>query len=286
MLVRWLGGKSKLAEQIIGTFPPHKRYIEPFFGGGWVYFKKQSAEESIINDINSDLVNLYCVVRDFPQELARLIHYTPFTEGYYNQVMDLYWNHRDIWNKQTPVLKAFGYYLLIKCSFNSMGQSFAVNPGGQSNWLGRGILETIEAVSEKLQQNTVILNRDYKQILADYGTNQTLVYLDPPYAVTITQASTYYEYRLTEKQHEELRETLIGAIFKWVLSYDIHPFVTKLYSGLPGVHIFETSKMFQSSANRNKLKYDDAPDESRFKHEYLITNFDIQESLPLFYHET
>lgn len=282
MLLRWLGGKSKLAGQIVSTFPDHKRYIEPFFGGGHVYFRKKPSEESFINDINSELMNLYQVVRDEPQELMRMIHYTPLTETMFNQLHEMYWSNRALWNTQSAVRRALGYYFLIKCSFNSMGRSFAVNAGGQSNWMGDGILETIEAVSNKLKINTVITTRDYRELLADFGNENTLVYLDPPYAVTIREATTYYEYTMNERQHEELRDILILARFKWVLSYDIHPFVDKLYGSYPHIRMYKTSEMFQSSSNRNALKYDSVAEASAFKHEYLITNFNIQESLPLF----
>jgi len=283
MLLRWLGGKNRLSAQIIGTFPEHQRYIEPFFGGGAVYFRKTSAKESIINDVNAELMNLYQVVRDEPQELVRMIQYTPFSEAMFDILVADYWGNREKWVTQSSVRRAFGYYYIIKCSFNSMGKIFAVNAGGQSNWLGDGILETIKMVTDKLQKDTVILTRDYKDVLSSFGNDKTLVYLDPPYAVTIKEATTYYEYVMAAKEHEALRDILITAPFKWVLSYDIHPFVYELYKDFaPLVRIYETSKVFQSSSNRNSLKYESVVESSAFKQELLLTNFDIQQSLPLF----
>lgn len=278
MILRWVGGKSRLAEQIISTFPPHKRYIEPFFGAGWVYFKKEPSDESIINDINSDLTNLYIVIRDQPQDLVRMISYTPPSEEYFNGLMDIYWNHKELWSEMPSLQRAFGYYYLIKSSFNGMGKSFSVFSATAWN---AGILETIEKVSQRLKKSTSILNRDYQTILDDFATEKTLVYLDPPYAVTIDNSAMYYEYLMNKEQHELLRTTLLTAKFKWVLSYDIHPMVTTMYSGLSGIHIHETAKMFQSSVNRN-TNLGEADNSSKFKSEYIITNFNIQTALPLF----
>lgn len=281
MILRWVGGKSRLAEQIISTFPPHKRYIEPFFGAGWVYFKKEPSEESIINDINSDLTNLYVVIRDQPQDLVRMISYTPPSEEYFNGLMEMYWNHKELWAKQPDLQRAFGYYFLIKSSFNGMGKSFSVFSATAWN---NGILETIEKVSQRLKRSTSILNRDYQDILNDYANEKTLVYLDPPYAVTIDSSAMYYEYLMNKEQHDSLRSTLLTAKYKWVLSYDDHELVHSMYDNLPGIHVHETSKMFQSSVNRN-ANLGEAADSSKFKNELLITNFNIQIALPLFAEE-
>ena len=63
----WLGGKSRLANQIIDRIPPHTAYVEVFAGAAWVLFKKPESKVEIINDINRDLVTLYrCVKHHLP----------------------------------------------------------------------------------------------------------------------------------------------------------------------------------------------------------------------------
>ena len=59
----WLGGKSKLATQIIERMPAHTAYVEVFAGAAWVLFSKEPSKVEIINDINSELVNFYRVVK-------------------------------------------------------------------------------------------------------------------------------------------------------------------------------------------------------------------------------
>lgn len=279
MLLRWVGGKSKLAEEIISTFPPHSRYIEPFFGAGWVFFKKPNAKENIINDINSDLINLYNVVRTSPQELARLIHYTPKHESQFDEYVNLFFNKRPEYATLPDTMRALIFYYLVKNSFNALFKIFSV---GSTGWNGDGVIETMWQVHEKLK-NTDILNRDVMDILQNFTNSSTLVYLDPPYAVTIQDAQYYYQYVMAEKAHTDLRDFLVGnsAKFMWVMSYDIHPFVDKLYAGANGIHMIKTSEQFQSSINKNKST-DGADRTNAFRQEYLITNFDVRDVAPLF----
>lgn len=266
VLLNWVGGKSKLADQIIRLLPQHKRYVEPFFGGGWVFFSKAPAEENYINDINERLVNLYRVVRDNSEQLKRLLKHTPKSETEWNYFYDLYWNKPEEFAKFSLTEQAFMYFYVVRCSFNGMQKSFS------SSTLP-DVFTLIDEISKKLR-NTVIYSRDYREILKDQTTKESVVYLDPPYAVATKKK--YYEFNFTEEQHTELRDILLGANYKWVLSYDIHPLITELYSNQKGVHIHQSEEFFNSSVNQR------AVGKAVFQSEYIITNFNIQESLPLF----
>src|ERR1700680_1223750 len=62
--VAWLGGKARLASKIIGYFPPHKTYVEPFGGSAAVLLAKQPSPIEVFNDIDRGLINLFQVLRD------------------------------------------------------------------------------------------------------------------------------------------------------------------------------------------------------------------------------
>ena len=65
-LLTYYGGKQQLAGRIVGMMPGHRVYVEPFFGGGAVFFRKDPSPVEVINDTNSELVNFYeTVKRDF-----------------------------------------------------------------------------------------------------------------------------------------------------------------------------------------------------------------------------
>ena len=78
-ILKYPGGKWRIAEWIISYFPEHKVYLEPFFGSGACFFNKQPSYIETINDMNGDIVNLFRVCRDYPEELAEKINLTPFS---------------------------------------------------------------------------------------------------------------------------------------------------------------------------------------------------------------
>ena len=78
-LLKYPGGKWRISDWIVSHFPKHKVYLEPFFGSGACFFKKQPSYIETINDINNDIVNLFRVCRESPDELIRLIELTPFS---------------------------------------------------------------------------------------------------------------------------------------------------------------------------------------------------------------
>lgn len=77
-LVRYHGGKVRMASKIAGLFPAHDCYVEPFGGGGAVLLAKPRAKLEVYNDLDGDMVALFRVLRDAPRELVECIALTPF----------------------------------------------------------------------------------------------------------------------------------------------------------------------------------------------------------------
>lgn len=78
-LLKYPGGKWRISDWILSFFPEHKVYCEPFFGSGACFFKKEPAYIETINDIDGNIVNLFRVCREYPEELAKAINLTPFS---------------------------------------------------------------------------------------------------------------------------------------------------------------------------------------------------------------
>lgn len=70
-----MGGKSRLRKEIISMIPNHICYVEPFFGAGWVFFGKDLSEVEVINDKDRELINLFRVIKEHPEELERILQY-------------------------------------------------------------------------------------------------------------------------------------------------------------------------------------------------------------------
>lgn len=73
-----------MADDIIRLMPEHKSYLEPFFGSGAVLFKKSPSKIETINDLDDDIVNLFTVLRKWPDELKEAISLTPYSRTEYN----------------------------------------------------------------------------------------------------------------------------------------------------------------------------------------------------------
>ena len=109
----WFGGKSILSKQIVTLIPEHKCYVEVFAGAAWLLFRKPESKVEIINDINSELVNLYRVVKLHLEEFVR----------YFKWIL----NSRDEYDRLklenpdtlTDIQKAVRYYYLLRLTYGA-----------------------------------------------------------------------------------------------------------------------------------------------------------------------
>ena len=110
-IIKWPGGKSKEFDKIQDLIPKHTRYIEPFFGGGAVFFKLKP-KKAIINDISKPLTLFYTLIKDQDQELKKiLLKYDKSFQSllytsnkYYSKILESYYNNNA---KQTFNLVSF-----------------------------------------------------------------------------------------------------------------------------------------------------------------------------------
>ncbi|WP_021880604.1 DNA adenine methylase [Paenibacillus sp. P22] len=82
-ILHYPGSKWSMADWIISHMPEHSTYLEPFFGSGAVLFNKEPAVLETVNDLDGDVVNLFRVVRERPEELAHALRWTPYARSEY-----------------------------------------------------------------------------------------------------------------------------------------------------------------------------------------------------------
>lgn len=190
-ILKWPGGKTWSLDLLkpylnTETLAGHTFY-EPFLGGGAVAFSL-GHPDSVINDLNGDLINLYKVVRDFPSELIfELSKFTQFhSEKFYYSVRS--WDRAaDFLTRYSEVERAARTIYLNKTCFNGL---YRVNSKGFFNVpLGRTATnklpdivqaDKIYELSAYLQSGVVITNLDYKEVILAAKPGDIL-YLDPPY---------------------------------------------------------------------------------------------------------
>lgn len=211
-ILKWVGGKRQLLTEIIPLINKKcSTYIEPFVGGGAVFFELQP-KKAIINDYNSELINVYEVVRDFPEELIALLeeHSKENSEAYFYKLRSL--DRMSEYFEMSKIQKAARIIYLNKTCYNGL---FRVNSAGQFNspygkYKNPNIINaiTIRAMSKYLQNpNIAIKQGDYREVLKK-ARKGSFVYLDPPYMPVSSSASFtgYTENGFSYERQVELKE--------------------------------------------------------------------------------
>jgi DNA adenine methylase len=260
-----------MAEWLIDRFPPHKRYVEVFFGGGHVFWQKGLASENVINDLNKNLVTLYQVISNEIECKALKIRLRNciYSRDLFDDYLELYGDKVNF-----PFLpkieRAFIFLFLNKTSFNGEFNHFASRPDAHGLY---NIESSIDIVHKKIRAgNAVIENCHFRDILKKYDSENTFMYLDPPYWVTTkTEGKKYYEKTMSIDEHSELYDLLKAAKCKWLMSYDDEDIIRKIYEEF---HIVQTPVLHQPSATGSGKIV--------FKSEIIIANFNIETSGTLF----
>jgi DNA adenine methylase len=216
--LRWHGGKWKLAPWIIGHFPQHRVYVEPFGGAASVLLRKPRAYAEIYNDLDDWVVNLFRVLRD-DTSAARLIkqlRLTPFARGEFEGARELCAATGDpVELARQLVVRSFMGFGSNAHNGRSTGfRSNSMRSGTTPAMDFAGYPEALPALIERLS-GVIIENRDALAVMAAHDGPDTLHYVDPPYMPeTRSPANKYdlkyrmYRYELDAACHAQLVEEL------------------------------------------------------------------------------
>jgi len=179
-LITYYGGKQRIAHHILPIVDsiPHVNYLEPFFGGGAVFFRKKPSKQEIINDKSSDLINLYRVARSLPTELERLIELTPYSEAEHRRAKEILEDP----GLYADLERAWAYYVAVMQSFShdlNGGWKTSVRGKFQSHtWANK---KSVLGQCLKRLSNVAIACRDAIDCIKRWDSPETLIYIDPPY---------------------------------------------------------------------------------------------------------
>lgn len=224
-ILKYPGGKWRIADWIISHFPEHKVYCEPFFGSGAVFFKKSPAYIETINDLNGDIVNLFRVCREYPNELAKAINLTPFARDEFVNCYDTSVGNQIEQARRTIVRyhQSFGTSNSSKNSWRNV-QTYG-GPRCATMW--NNLPEIIVACCERLKE-AQIENIDALTLIERYDNENTLIYLDPPYLQSLRKKNMY-ACEMSDEKHMEMLEIIKNSKSKIILSgYDNDLYNTEL----------------------------------------------------------
>lgn len=212
-LLRYHGGKWKLAPWIISHMAEHKTYVEPFGGGGSVLIRKPRAYAEVYNDLDGDVVNLFRVARDRGEELRQALALTPFARGEFDISYDE--TADTLERARRMIVRSFQGFGSAAASGERTGFRSSSSRSGTSpamDW--RNYPDALSAIIDRLQ-GVVIENRDAMEVIAHHDRPTTLHYVDPPYVhstrspkVRHNDTGKSYRYELSDEQHRDLAVAL------------------------------------------------------------------------------
>ncbi len=257
MILRRLGNKQAIAQDIIKYFPEHKIYVEPFFGAGGMFFNKRKAHNSIVNDLDSDVFNLFNVISNRKDELIEQFNFMP-----YHQDLLKHW----IENKEVdPIKKALRFLFLSNFTYLGKQDTIALCSARlEYQYKFENYLNNANSKLFGVQ----FANMDFRKFLKSIAfytdgrdnEGKTMIYADPPY---LNQTSTYSDNGWNENDCSDLFDSLIESKCKFGYSEFDHPF------------ILEQAKQ----RNLNVIIIGERQNLKNRRTEILITNYEKQKGL-------
>ena len=251
-LLKWAGGKRALLPTLIPRFGKIEgTYFEPFLGAGSVALALAPETSKVLSDTNTELINVFVVARDHPEELIKELSTHANTREHFLRVRA--WDRDPSFSTVSPIKRAARFIFLNKTCFNGL---YRVNKSGYFNvpygdQPNAKILdaENIRAVSAALRgsdlrpDRTLLLNADFLETVSRAGAGD-LVYADPPYDPASGTANfvSYQPNGFGSEKQIELRDQLEAAHGRGarvIASNNDTPFIREIYSESRGWKVEE-----------------------------------------------
>jgi DNA adenine methylase len=207
MILRRLGSKSKIAQDVIKHFPEHEIFVDMFFGAGGIFFNKPKVKYNILNDIDSDVFNLYNVVSNSKDELKEAFEIMPIHTDLFD-----YWKQ----NKEVePIRKAIRFLMLSNFGYMGKPDTLKMVCGNEKTQF----YKYFEATYEKIK-DCRFMNFDFRKVLnkIDYVSydpvKSAFIYADPPYLGT----NDNYSNSFTKQDSIDLFDCLQATKCKFAMS--------------------------------------------------------------------
>lgn len=256
-ILKWVGGKRQLLPSIKSMLPKRiTSYCEPFVGGGAVLFDLQP-KKAIVNDINSDLILVYTVIRDNVEALIELLETYPNEENFYYELRNI---DRDQakYDKLSEIERAARVIFLNKTCYNGL---YRVNNAGEFNspfgkYKNPNIVNApvLRAVSAYFNSSEITFSTADFELVLEQVRKGTFVYLDPPYD-PISDTSSFTGYSkggFSREQQIHLRECcdrLNARGVKFMLSNSATDFIKEQYSNYH-ITIVQAKRAINSVASK------------------------------------
>lgn len=218
-IIRWPGGKTRLLKTILPLVRPHTCYAEPFAGGLAVLLAKQPSKVEVVNDVNSELVNLYRCAQYHLDALVTELRW----------ILNARQNLVDFLKQPgiTDLQRAARFLVRNRISFGGAGTSYGVSKtSGGAATSRQSVIDSLDAFSKRLDRVSVE-NLSWERVLANYDGPQTLFFMDPPYMGG--ECSAYAAWQ--EPQMRAFASAVLQLQGDWLVTVNDSPLTRQLFAG-------------------------------------------------------
>ena len=243
---RYAGGKFYARKLIVEHIPQHEIYCEPFAGGASIFFAKPKVRVNQLNDLDDELMLVYRIIRDYPEDLILFLQDYPATKEYHHYF-------KNEFQPNSELEKAARWYYLNRTSYSGImnmkncywgyGDKFSMRP---ENWPAN-----IRRTSQKLQ-DVILTSNDFEEVI-DQAEDGTFMFIDPPYFNA--DQDKFYTVSFNREDHLRLNETLrrnADRLFLFI-TYDNCDEIKEMYDWAEEIHDKEWNYcIFRTDDQKNK----------------------------------
>jgi DNA adenine methylase len=255
----YFGGKTRLAQRIADLLPAHEHYVEPFAGSLAVLLAKAPTRFETVNDLDQYLMTFWRVIRDRPEDLARVCYLTPHSRAEQQAAYDLAGvddleTARRVWvlltQGRTGTLRRTGWRHFQDPTKGS--------PFSMPEFL-EAYVERMGAVAARLRKVSLEC-RDALDVISAYGKHPAVcIYADPPYLGTTRSGHGYRVELANPADHERLAEALHACRSAVVLSGYRSPLYDALYADWHRVEMAATTTQGTGAGRRTEVLWSNRP---------------------------
>ena len=279
--LRYPGGKSKAIKTLSKWYPKKiSEYREPFIGGGSIAIDITKSNPDIpvwINDLYVPLYNFWVQLRDRGDELSKRVREekeNTLNEGDPDRVTakakELFNKYKEEIDTYDDFEKAVAFFVMNKCSFSGLTENSTFSQTASNSNFSLVGADKLREFS-KLIQHWKITNLDYSEVMNADGSDDTFVFLDPPYDI---KDFLYGKNREMHRSfdHDKFAEEVYKCKHKFMITYNLNDRLCELYKD----YNLKEWKLRYSMAHRGDKGTDD-----NVKTELLVTNYNIHPVTPL-----
>jgi DNA adenine methylase len=245
----YIGGKRRIAKQLVALIPEHVTYVEPFAGGAQVFFHKPRSKVEVLNDLDDEIVNFLRIAQRHPQELSRILRWQPASRRLFA------WHHQQSPDILTDVERAARFYYLQKNTWGGKRtrQNFHFAVTKPPSYTPSSLAKRLADVAERLDK-VQLEALPYQAVFGQYDRPTTFFYCDPPYV-----GVDLYQHNFSDAQFEELARQLTSLKGRFLLSINDCPKARTWFEGFHRMAITFTYTSLRTPGRFRELLFANYP---------------------------